>query len=236
MKIGIIGCGNLGASLVKGINTNHPDQEIIASKRNIDKIQHLASENVVITANNLHLIEQCDILIFALKPYTLLPFIQEHRKSINSTCHTIVSVATGITISEIQEAFGAPIGIYRAMPNTAASVNESMTAIAANNDPLQRQEMITNIFNTLGSSIQIDESLMDAATILGACGIAYVLRFIRAMIQGGIEVGFDAQTATENCKSNGSRRFRATFTKWNPSRRRNRQSYNAKRLHHRGTK
>lgn len=197
MKIGIIGCGNLGASLVNGITVNLPDQEIVASKRNLKKIQHLASKHVLITSDNAQLIKQCDVLIFALKPYTLLPFIQEHRRSIDSKRHTIVSVATGITISEIQEAYGAPIGIYRAMPNTAASVNESMTAIAANVDPLERQEVITNIFNTLGSSIPIDESLMDAATILGACGIAYVLRFIRAMIQGGIEVGFDAHTATK---------------------------------------
>jgi pyrroline-5-carboxylate reductase len=53
------------------------------------------------------------------------------------------------------------------------------------------------LFNTLGETLIIDEKLMESATILGACGIAYVLRFMRAMIQGGIEVGFDSKTATK---------------------------------------
>src|SRR5690606_15534864 len=54
---------------------------------------------------------------------------------------------------------------------------------------------VTELFNQLGITISIDEKLMDAATVLGACGIAYALRFIRAATQGGIEIGFDARTA-----------------------------------------
>jgi pyrroline-5-carboxylate reductase len=55
---------------------------------------------------------------------------------------------------------------------------------------------VERLFNALGRTVTIDEKLMDAATVLGACGIAYALRFIRANIQGGIEIGFDAQTAS----------------------------------------
>jgi pyrroline-5-carboxylate reductase len=83
------------------------------------------------------------------------------------------------------------------MPNTAASVNESITALSFGSDQLNRKERIQELFNTLGETLIIDEKLMESATILGACGIAYVLRFMRAMIQGGIEVGFDSKTATK---------------------------------------
>lgn len=48
----------------------------------------------------------------------------------------------------------------------------------------------------IGSIVHINEDLMESATVLGACGIAYVLRFIRAMIQGGIQIGFDAKTSS----------------------------------------
>jgi len=82
------------------------------------------------------------------------------------------------------------------MPNTAADVNESMTMICDNGASAEQRNYITSLFDKIGSTLYIDESLMEAATILGACGIAYVLRFMRAMIQGGIEVGFDAKTAT----------------------------------------
>ncbi len=197
MKIGIIGCGNLGISILEGIATKMPEIEVFASKRNINSIEKYSSEKVTVTSDNVALISNCDVLILALKPYTVLPFIQEHKEYLDADRHTLVSVATGISIEEILKSSGSNFGIYRAMPNTATAVNESMTALSSNSDPLNRGEFVAEIFNGLGTTVRIDESLMDAATILGACGIAYVLRFMRAMIQGGIEVGFDAKTATQ---------------------------------------
>lgn len=197
MKIGIVGCGNLGLSILHGITNKNPDTQVYASKRNIESIKGLENEKVKITSNNSGLIENSEIIILALKPYNILPFIQEHKNSFNSAKHTIVSVATGISISEIVKELDNDTGVYRAMPNTATSVNESITAISKLNDPLNRSEEVASIFEVLGETVQIEEGLMDAATILGACGVAYVLRFMRAMIQGGIEVGFDAKTATK---------------------------------------
>lgn len=197
MKIGIVGCGNLGLSILKGVISKTNDTQVVASRRNIDSIVSLNSDRVQITKDNRLLLKECDIIILALKPYTVLPFIQDYSKDLDPQRHTLVSVATGVTIAQIQDVVGTQIGVYRAMPNTATSVNESMTAISTSSDALNRGEAVEGIFKSLGETIIIEESLMDAATILGACGIAYVLRFMRAMIQGGIEVGFDATTATK---------------------------------------
>ena len=197
MKIGIVGCGNLGLSILNGIKNENPDTQVYASRRDVTSIKSLESESVTITADNSELIKNSEIIILALKPYNIIPFIQEHKNLFEKTGHTIVSVATGTSISDIQNELDQNVGVYRAMPNTATSVNESMTALSGANDPLNRSEEVTAIFETLGEVVLIDESLMDAATILGACGVAYVLRFMRAMIQGGIEVGFDAKTATK---------------------------------------
>jgi pyrroline-5-carboxylate reductase len=93
--------------------------------------------------------------------------------------------------------FSKPIDVFRAMPNTGSSVNESITMVSFSSDQLKRKQMILDVFNTVGDTIVIDETLMESATVLGACGIAFVLRFMRAMIQGGIEIGFDAKTATK---------------------------------------
>ncbi len=197
MKIGIVGCGNLGLSILNGIVKESPDNQIYASRRNIDSIRSLASDTVKITTDNSELIKNSNIIILALKPYNILPFIKEHNELFKSSQHTIVSVATGIVIEEIKNEMTENVGVYRAMPNTATSVNESMTAISGSEDVLNRGVEVSSIFETLGEVVVIDESLMDAATILGACGVAYVLRFMRAMIQGGIQVGFDAKTATK---------------------------------------
>ena len=196
-KIGIIGCGNLGLSLLKGIRKKEPKTILYGSKRNIESLKGLEDSVTFITSNNKVVIEECDVIILALKPYNTIPFLTENTTLFNSKKHSIVSVATGVTISEIEACFSEPMDIFRAMPNTASSVNESITMMALSSDTLDRKDKIVSIFNTVGDTIIIEENLMESATVLGACGIAYVLRFMRAMIQGGIEIGFDAKTATK---------------------------------------
>jgi pyrroline-5-carboxylate reductase len=82
------------------------------------------------------------------------------------------------------------------MPNTAIAIQESMTCLAHAGATQTQVNYIEELFNQLGKTVMIDEKLMDAATILGACGTAYAMRYIRANIQGGIEIGFDATTAS----------------------------------------
>lgn len=197
MKVGIIGCGNLGVALAKGIRAKHHDLPIFCSKRNIDSIADLRSDRTTVTADNNLVLAQCDLIILALKPYTILDFVKEHAQSFDAKRHTIVSVATGVQLSEMKAQL--PSGdwsLFRAMPNTGAGVGESMTALSFHPDPLNKSSEVMELFNCIGKTIVIDEQLMESATILGACGIAYVLRFMRAMIQGGIQVGFDSKTAT----------------------------------------
>jgi pyrroline-5-carboxylate reductase len=198
MKIGIIGCGNLGVALAKGIRSQNPHVEMMLSKRHIESILPFQDDWTKVTSDNHKVILECDMLILALKPFTILDFIQEYADDFDVTRHTIVSVATGIRLSEIESKLkGANWSLFRAMPNTGAAVNESMTALSFHADPLNKAGEVNNLFSCIGETIVIDEQLMESATILGACGIAYVLRFIRAMIQGGIQVGFDAKTATK---------------------------------------
>jgi pyrroline-5-carboxylate reductase len=196
-KIGVIGCGNLGLSLINGIRKNNPDTIIYGSKRNISSLKKNEDQVTFFTSDNQLLIKECSIIIIALKPYNVIPFLTQNANLFNSEKHTIVSVATGITISEMEKCFTDKIDIFRAMPNTGSSVNESMTAISISSDKLNREEEVKEIFNSVGQTVVIEETLMESATVLGACGIAYVLRFMRAMIQGGIEIGFDAKTATK---------------------------------------
>lgn len=107
----------------------------------------------------------------------------------------VISVATGVSIAEMQEILGPDIPLFRAMPNTAIAVMESMTCVATQNGSEEQQKLVMHLFDQMGVSILIRENLMESATVLAACGIAYALRFIRANMQGGIQIGFDAKTA-----------------------------------------
>jgi pyrroline-5-carboxylate reductase len=91
---------------------------------------------------------------------------------------------------------GKKMPIMRAMPNTAIAIRQSMTCLSFADATPQQVQQVTDLFDRLGRTVVIDEKLMDASTVLGACGTAFAMRYIRANIQGGIEIGFDAKTAS----------------------------------------
>lgn len=199
-RIAIIGCGNLGQAIIRGLlEENYPAEKLIATRRKIEKIEFLSKEGVQITADNLAATEAADIVILAVKPYVIESVLEEIKSVVDPQKHLLISLATGVTVKRMLDTLGAgkeSTAVVRAMPNTAADVGESLTCIYSHNCDADQRSALEGLFNSIGKSIFIDESLMEAATILGACGIAYVLRFIRAMIQGGIQVGFSAETAS----------------------------------------
>ncbi|GAA5024400.1 pyrroline-5-carboxylate reductase [Marivirga lumbricoides] len=198
-SIAIIGCGNLGLSIANGlIKTPGFDvSSLTLTKRKTESLSPLKKLGVAISSDNLAAAESADIIILAVKPFNLTEVLEEIKPAIGGKKQTIVSVATGVKIQQISGILGDDIPIFRAMPNIAADINESVTCICGINASEATEAAVKEIFNSIGLSITINEDLMEAATVLGACGIAYVLRFMRAMIQGGIQIGFDAKTASD---------------------------------------
>jgi pyrroline-5-carboxylate reductase len=198
-RIAIIGCGNLGQALANGIIASGAvaAQNIIVTRRNLSSLSALGKLGVQLTSDNREAVAHADLIILAVKPYNVEPLVKEFADLLDANRHVLVSVATGITLKQIGAHVPATMPLFRAMPNTAADVRESVTAICAVHATAEQRQQVAALFDSIGVSLFIDEDLMESATILGACGIAYALRFIRAMIQGGIEVGFDAKTATK---------------------------------------
>ena len=196
-KIAIIGGGNLGQSILKGLlsKSEYLPKNITITKRNIDELEVFQKLGINVTQDNLVAVTESDIIILALKPYTVLTVLDEILPKLDPKKHELVSLASGVSIAQLTEVIQNKVPIYRAMPNTASKVSESITCIATNTKSINPR--IEECFQSIGSTIQIDEELMDAATVLGACGIAYALRFIRSMVQGGIQIGFDSKTASE---------------------------------------
>jgi pyrroline-5-carboxylate reductase len=198
-KVSIIGCGNIGLSLLKGLLRDEtiPANNITATRRNISELEYLKEYGVNLTANNISAVKGSDLIVIAVKPYNIINVLEEIKDHLNPERHILISVTAGITISQIQDAVRISIPVFRVMPNISASVGKSVTCISHNNANQEDIKSVRQLFDIAGTTMIIDEELMQSATILGACGIAYVLRFIRAMIQGGIQIGFDAKTASE---------------------------------------
>ncbi len=197
VKVAIIGCGNLGQAILKGLVEDHvyPSQNITATKRHIEPLEHFRAHGVKITSDNHDAVRNSDLIMVALKPHNILETLGELADEFNPKKHILVSLATGISLAQIEETIGKKMPIFRAMPNTGADVKESLTCICSKQSSPEQVKMVDEFFNLIGTTISIDEDLMEAATVLGACGIAFVMRFMRAMVQGGIQIGFDAVTA-----------------------------------------
>ncbi|HEY5462643.1 MAG TPA: pyrroline-5-carboxylate reductase [Hanamia sp.] len=195
-KIAIIGGGNLGTAIAEGLLKSKfcKPADITITKRKIETLQNLKERGVKITSDNSEAVRNSELIILAVKPYQASDVLNSFKKELSAK-HILVSVVTGVLISDIEQCIQKKIPVFRAMPNTAISIQESMTCLSYTNATEAQITFVKKVFSTLGKVAVIDEKLMEAATVLGACGIAYAMRFIRANMQGGIEIGFDVATA-----------------------------------------
>jgi pyrroline-5-carboxylate reductase len=195
-KVAIIGCGNLGLSITQGLLNKIDGKNIMVTRRNIETIKFLEKEGVIITNDNTSAVTQCKIILLALKPFKIVQILDEIKPLLTPE-HIIISSATGVPISVIEAHTGDCKQVFRVMPNVAASVGESTSCICKNKTASEESlEKVKSFFDLIGMTVVINEELMESATVLCGCGTAFVLRFIRAMVQAGIQIGFNSQMAT----------------------------------------
>lgn len=197
MKIAIIGTGNLGLAIAKGLITNNSITSLYLTKRDTSSIAKWSEyKGVVVTDDNLEAVRKSDILIFAVQPGHFTGILQDIKHLLTEK-HILISTITGFKVPQMAAIVGDEQFIIRAMPNTAISVGQSMTCLCSNEAGSKRIAIAEAIFNKLGTSMIIPEEQMQAATVICASGIAFWMRLIRATTQGAIQLGFDAHEAQE---------------------------------------
>jgi pyrroline-5-carboxylate reductase len=197
MKVAIIGAGSLGQSIGKGLLTNKVVSSLYLTKRNTNSIKDFENyDEVILSSDNTEAVVNSDILIFAVQPRHLNNILKNILPHLHKN-HVLISVITGFSIAKIEAIVGEELSIVRAMPNTAASVAESMTCLSSNTKGKETIELAKTIFNSLGVSMEIPEEQLQAATVICASGIAFWMRLIRATTQGAIQLGFEAHEAHE---------------------------------------
>lgn len=195
-KLAILGTGNIGISIADGLLDSKAFQphQITLTRRKIQRLDKFKQQGVTITSDNLHAVKQSDIVLIAVEPQQIDELLIEIAPVLEAGRHTLISVVTGVSIEQIEARVNKDVAIVRAMPNTAIALRESITCLASTNGDAALK-IGKAIFDTVGETVVIEEELMGAATALGACGIAFFLRAIRAASQGGIEIGFHSDKA-----------------------------------------
>lgn len=195
-KISIIGCGNIGSAIAKGlVKSNYKPSNIYLTRRKISALEEYSILGFNTTNDNIKAVNESDIIILTVTPQQLNAAIESIKDALNTNKHIIVSVVSGVSIKQIKKLINKEIPVVRVMPNTAIAIQESMTCLCADEKDLQAVQLTEKVFQSVGKTIMINEELMGAATALCACGTAFFLRAVRAASQGGIEIGFHAHDA-----------------------------------------
>lgn len=199
MKIAIIGAGNMGGSIARGLAKGSmiSESDIIVSNPSRGKLKELKLSFPMITTtqSNTDAVAGADIVILTVKPWLIESVAREMKLK---SKQILISVAAGISFEQLAHYVVDPeMPMFRLIPNTAISEQESMTLIASRNTTNEQELFILNLFNEMGMAMLIPEDKMEAATALASCGIAYVLKYIQAAMQAGIEMGIRPKDAMQ---------------------------------------
>ncbi len=192
MKIGFIGCGNMGMAMLNGILASGMTgrEELIASAKSEatrDKIKKELKINLA--ASNLEVVQLADIVFLAVKPQYYDVVIAEIKAAARQE-QIFVSIAPGKSMQWLKEQFAAPVKLVRAMPNTPAMVGEGMTAYCVNElVTAQEKEQTARICACFGKAEEVEEGMMDAVTAVSGSSPAYVFLFVEAMADAAVAAG-----------------------------------------------
>ena len=201
-RISIIGGGNMGGAIAKGLLKSN---QIAAKDITISDISEKTLNNFRkitdewrLTTSNQEAIADAEIIILAVKPWLVENIAGEIREKTDYNNQIIVSIAAGVELKTLQSLFSENAILFRLIPNTAIEVMESVSTVTSINASKEQIEKICSIFEEMGKVFYVEnEKLLNAFMALSSCGIAYAFRYIRAAMEGGVEMGIYPETAKE---------------------------------------
>lgn len=195
MKVSIIGAGNMGGAIARGLAQGHyiKAQDITVTNPSMPKLEKLKAEYpaIQVSTDNRDAAD-ADIVIVAVKPWKIEEVLKPLRLR---QPQVLVSVAAGLTFEDLAHFVDPEMPMFRVIPNTAISLRASMTLIACRNASEEQTLMMLDLFNEMGLALLIEEKQFAAATSLTSCGIAYVLKYVQAAMQAGVELGIRPKEA-----------------------------------------
>jgi len=198
-KIGIIGTGNMGEALVSGLVSSQKagSGHIICADVRQDSLESVKEKyGVRTTTNNTEAIKESEIIIYSVKPQILASVLKETAPFLDMS-KLIISIAAGVPLAAIESCVNKKLRLVRVMPNIAAFVKESASAIAAGQHTHKDDiKLAKAIFDSVGRSVFIEENiLMDAITGLSGSGPAYIFLIVDALADAGVKMGLSRKDA-----------------------------------------
>ena len=200
MKIAVIGAGAMGGSLAEGLlsGTLFTPADICVANPHTGTLAPLAARGARTTTDNREAVVGADYVVIVVKPWLVEGVIAELKPVLDYSRQTVINMAAAIPSAQLLawlERDGATPMLFQAIPNIAIAQRTSMTFVATPNADQAHTDQVMDIFADLGKAMLVDEHLLSAGTSMAGCGIAYAMRYVRASVEGGVELGFRAADA-----------------------------------------
>jgi pyrroline-5-carboxylate reductase len=194
-KVGIIGAGKIGGSLVQRLSASG-DFNLTVSDVHREQLESFAEGyGVRATPSNKETAGESDLTIVAVKPWDVGTILDEISPVLEGEEKAVVSVAAGVPISAIAARLPEGTAVLRVMPNVCAAVGLGSAVVAANESGEAHLPVVMDIFRHVGEVMELPERLFDAATALHGSGPAYVALFADALTQAGVREGIPRDIA-----------------------------------------
>ncbi|WP_242337557.1 MULTISPECIES: pyrroline-5-carboxylate reductase [Anaeromyxobacter] len=197
-KIAFLGTGNMAEAFVKGLLRagTATAAEILCAELRSERRDEIAKRYGVTTvASNLEATEQADIVVLSVKPQTMEQLLDEIAPAVDHR-KLVISIAAGVSIAAIARKLGAGVRIVRTMPNTPALVGAGASALARGAHATDADlEQARALFQSVGTTVVVEEPLLDAVTGLSGSGPAFLFLVIEALADGGVKVGLARSVA-----------------------------------------
>ena len=199
MKIGIIGCGNMGEAVIASHKSQVTSHKLIASDKSEKRRDYIRRKyQISVVKDNVKLLEKSDVVILAIKPQDMKDVLNKIARS-PLTAHRpplFISIAAGISTSFIESFFKLRIRVIRVMPNMTALIGEGISAVCKGRYAVGKDLNKTKkIFSVLGEVIEIEEKYLNLITGLSGSGPAYFFYFVEQLIKAGVFLGLQKEIA-----------------------------------------
>ncbi|MDD4702375.1 MAG: pyrroline-5-carboxylate reductase [Desulfovibrio sp.] len=197
MRIGCVGCGNMGGAILAGLarNAEHQDKAdayaLCGYNRTASRMRPLEEAGVTVMPSPLAVAENADIIVLAVKPYQMQEVVKELRPALNKN-KVLVSVAAGISLHNLELWAEKLCPVVRCMPNTPALVGMGVFALCFEDPKLSHdcKQNILQMFGRLGQCVELAEEKFTAFSALIGAGPAYVFAMMQGLVQSGVTLGF----------------------------------------------
>ena len=200
MNITVIGAGNMGGALVHGWAKSGQLSSLTVSDKNEALLASFKASYpaINITTDNVAAVKGADIVVVVVKPWLMPIVLDEIKPALDLKKQIVVSDAANYTTEKLTEQLGVSGQFCYVIPNIAAEFGASMSFIAKGKDTSDDSlDKVKALYDLCGDTLIVTENLVGPGMMMASCGIAYVMRYIRAQMEGGCEMGFYPEQAKQ---------------------------------------